>query len=141
MANTAAIAGRQDGAGWRPVPAAPVYGENAFDDQRDVVFTRNEVMREALGGRTWRGALTNVAGRPLDEVTVRIRFHDRDGRPVGPPVTARAARLTPGADLYLQARLPAAAVGMQVASLRWIAGGGAVALGPFSCRAFGSGQA
>ncbi|HZW16246.1 MAG TPA: FxLYD domain-containing protein [Brevundimonas sp.] len=140
MANTAAIADRQDGNRWRTIPTAPFRLEDAFDDERTLMFTRNEVMREALGGRTWRGALTNVTAHPLDEVTVQIRFHDRDGRPVGPPVTARAARLSPGADLYLQARLPSAAVGMQVGSLRWTAGGDAAALGSFDGQAFGPGQ-
>ena len=118
---------------------APIAVMDAHD-RETMVFTRNEVMQEALGGRTWVGALTNVAGGPCDDVTIQIGFHDRDGRPVGAPVTARAARLGPGAGLHLQARLPVAAVGMRVRLLRWTAGGGIVAPGPFGRRVFGSAQ-
>ena len=145
MANAAGKAQERGGDRWRTLPAAadeaPVVAREVAGDPPDMAFTRNEVMRETLGGRTWRGALANLAGRPLDEVEVRVRFHDRDGRAVGSPLTARAARLAPGADLYMQARLPAAAVGMQIGSLRWTAGGGMVALGPFGRRPFSGAQA
>jgi len=146
MANTAEIAGGRPGRRWRPAPAEVIPPPGAIgaptpvleiDNPGAIILTRNEVMREALGGRTWRGALVNATGRPYDEVMVRIHFHDREGRSVGSPVTARAARLGPGAALHMQARLPAAAAGMRVHSLRWTVGGEVVAPGPFGPWAFG----
>jgi hypothetical protein len=148
MAITAEIAGRRSGRRWWVAPAgtvaalavigAPLYAIHAADDRDDVILTRNEVMREALGGRTWFGALANATDSPRTEVAVRIRFHDRDGRPVGSPLSARAARLGPNEAMHLQARLPAEAVGLRIHALRWTAGGRVVEFGPGEPLPFGS---
>ncbi|HEY0600497.1 FxLYD domain-containing protein [Brevundimonas sp.] len=116
----------------------PLYVIEATDDRDKVVLTRNEAIGEPLGGRTWRGGLANATDRALTDVSVQIRFHDRAGRPVGAPVSARAARLGPGARLDLQARLPAAAAGLQIWALRWTGEGGeTVGLGPYERWTFG----
>jgi hypothetical protein len=107
-------------------------------ESADLALTRNEVMHEALGGRTWIGALTNVTGRLCADVAVHIRFHDSRRRPVGSPVSAQAAWLAPGAGLHLQARLPMEATGLQIGVLRWTADGQGVEFGPCDPRAFGN---
>ncbi|HYD26995.1 hypothetical protein [Brevundimonas sp.] len=109
-------------------------------DRVRILLTRNEAIREPLGGRTWRGVLTNAADALYLDVAVRLRFHDREGRPVGAPVSARAGRLDPGAGLDLQARLPAGAVGLQVRALRWTVAGRTVETGPGDRSAFGQVQ-
>ncbi len=91
-------------------------------------LTRNEVLHETLGGRTWLGALTNPGGAVCADVAVRLRFVDRAGRAVGAPVSARTAWLEPGAGLHLQARMPAAAAALELLSLRWTANGRSVEL-------------
>lgn len=85
-----------------------------------VALTRSQLVEEPLGGRTWRGALTNLGDRLFTGVTVEIRFIDRDGRAAG-GLTGRAERLAPGAGLELQSRLKPGATGLRVGSLRWSA--------------------
>jgi len=138
MANTAQIARDRIGYHRGPGRLAPVPALRAADDRGDIRLIRNEAMQEALGGRTWIGALVNATGCPHDDVSVQIRFHDQDGRIVGAPVTGHAARLRPGAALHLQARLPSAAVGLWIHLLGWAIDGQKVALGPFRRRSFGS---
>jgi hypothetical protein len=116
----------------------PIWAFHAADRRDDVVLSRNEVAQEALGGRTWFGALANAGDDALADVSVQVRFHDRDGRPVGTPLSARAARLEPGAVLHLQARLPAEAVGLSVHALRWTSGGRRIAPGPSAPLPFGA---
>ncbi len=130
-----AIAGRMDGAWCRG--GAPLAGTAAAPD--DLRLARHAVIPETLGGRTWRGALLNPGGRPCVDVLVRIRFHDRDSRPVGSPLVARARWLEPGAVLHLQSRLPDAAVGLRIESLRWVGGGRAGRLEPGPPLAFREG--
>ena len=54
------------------------------------------------------------------------------------PLSARAARLEPGAGLHLQARLPAAAAGLRIEALRWTRDGRTVEFGPGAPLVFGS---
>ena len=108
-----------------------------IDEARgDVVLTRSQLVREPLGGRTWRGALTNLGDRPHADVAVDIRFLDRTGRAVG-GLGGRADGLAPGAALVLQSRLPAGATGLRIETLRWTADGGRVELGPYEAWAVG----
>lgn len=146
MANTVEIAG---GRGVRPwwiasgtvaalaAIGGPIYAIQVADRRDDIVLTRNAVLQEALGGRTWFGRLANAADDSVADLVVQIRFHDREGRPVGTPVSARAARLAPGDGLHLQARLPAEATGLRVHALRWTGGGRTVERGPGPPLAFG----
>lgn len=129
MAHVAEISDRRSG-------RAPA-GVRTRDRRPGPALGRDEVMRETLGGRTWRGALTNPTDRACADVTVRVRFLDRAGRVVGAPVGAHASWLEPGAALHLQARLPAEAAGLEIAALRWTAGGRAFDLGPGDPRLFG----
>lgn len=105
---------------------------------RELVLARNVVMREALGGRTWRGALDNPGAGPVLGVSVLIRFHDRDGRTVGAPLRAGTPWLAAGGRLHLQARLPPAAIGLRLQSLRWTRDGRRVAAGSGHPVAFGA---
>jgi hypothetical protein len=115
----------------------PVALMGADAGREDIVLTRNEAVAEPLGGRTWRGALGNRSDRTRLNVMVRIVFHDRLGRPVGAPLSARAARLDPGARMDLQARLPADAVGMRIHGLRWTAAGRTIERTPRDLHSFG----
>ncbi|HYC99166.1 hypothetical protein [Brevundimonas sp.] len=103
----------------------------AADSRGDVVLTRSELVREPLGGRTWRGALTNRADGPCIDVAVEIRFLDRNGRAAG-GLGGRAERLAPGGQLYLQSRLPAGAIRLRIQALRWVVEGERVQLGEWS---------
>ena len=145
MANTARIA---DGGRWWIAPAGavvalagiggPVLAIAVVDDRDGIGLTRNEAVTEALGGRTWLGALSNLTGGPRADVAVRIRFLDHEGRPVGTPLGARAAHLGPGGRLHLQARLPAAATGLRIEALRWTRDGRTVQFGPGAPLVFGA---
>ena len=127
MANTARLTGERDG--WRARAAA---------DPAGLRLTRNAVIAEALGGRTWSGAVINATGRVLVDVTVLVRFLDGEGRPVGAPAIARASWVPPGVDLHLQARLPATATGLRLGLLRWTVDGRTVEIGPRDPRPFGA---
>ena len=120
MANTAEIAAAPR---IRPGPAGGLAAA--------LVLVHSEVMQETLGGRTWVGVLANVADAACVEAAVRIHFLDRVGRPVGAPVSARAARLAPAGALHLRSRLPAAAAGLRIDALRWTTSGRTVERGPF----------
>jgi len=122
MANAAEITQRA------PEPAAGRGGFRALN--AGPALTRNEVLRETLGGRTWLGAVTNPGDRACVGVSVRLRFLDGAGRAIGAPVSARTDWLEPGAGLHLQARLPPGATALEIVSLRWTAGGRAVELAP-----------
>lgn len=95
-----------------------------------VTLTRSQLVEEPLGGRTWRGALTNLGDRLYTGLTVEIRFVDRDGRAAG-GLSGRAGQLAPGAELALQSRLPAGATGLRIQSLRWTADGERTDPGPW----------
>jgi hypothetical protein len=148
MAKMAEMAGGEAARRWWVVPAGtvaaiaavsgPIWAFHAADRRNDVVLSRNEVMQEALGGRTWFGALANAGDGALADVSVQIRFHDRDGRPVGTPLSARAARLDAGAVLHLQARLPAEAAGLRIHALRWTGAGRLAEFGPSAPLPFGA---
>jgi hypothetical protein len=148
MDNIAAIAGppgehrRWPANATASAPMAASLPRPAIDamDRCGILLIRNELIQEPLGGRTWRGVLTNATDTLFADVVACIRFHDRDGRAVGAPVSARARRLGSAAVLDLQARLPAEAVGLRVQALSWTVTGGSVELGPDTRLAFGEVQ-
>jgi hypothetical protein len=81
-----------------------------------VALTRSQLVEEPLGGRTWRGSLTNLGDRLYTDLRVEIRFVDRKGRTLS-GLDHRAGRLAPGAELDLQSRLPAEATGLRIEAL------------------------
>jgi len=107
--------------------AVPMTGAN-----RDALaLSRDQLVREPLGGRTWRGTLTCRGDGLCTAVAVEIRFLDRNGRVMG-GFSGRVERLAPGGGLELQSRLPAGATGLQIQSLRWTTGGEQVERGPYA---------
>ena len=104
--------------------------------QDDLILTRSQLVREPLGGRTWRGALTNRGDRLYAEVAIDIRFLDRNGRAVG-GLGGRADRLAPGGLLELQSRTPVGAVGLRIEALRWTVDGMRRERGPGVAWVFG----
>lgn len=90
----------------------------ALGENGEVGLVRGQLLREPLGGRTWRAALANRTAGLCLEVAVEIRFLDRAGSTVG-GLRRRAARLPPGSELELQSRLPPAATEVRLHSLRW----------------------
>lgn len=111
----------------RAAVANPMAGAN----RDELVLSRDQLVREPLGGRTWRGTLSNRGDGLCAAVAVEIRFLDRNGRVVG-GFSGRAERLAPGGGLELQSRLPAGATGLQIQSLRWTTGGKRVERGPYA---------
>ena len=105
----------------------------------DLVLIRETLLREPLGGRTWRAALVNRGAALYAGVAIEIRFLDRTGAVVG-RLVRRAERLAPGSELDLQSRLPAGAAAARVHALRWSAGGRPVEAGPGPLRTYGDGR-
>ena len=134
-----AIAGWASAAALILVPFLAMLAMAATAADENVVLTRNEVVREAAGGRTWRGAMTNVTDNVFRDVSVQILFVDADGQAIG-TTRGRADRLDPGQGLELAARLPADATGMQVYALRFLIGpegDRGAAMGPYARWPFG----
>jgi hypothetical protein len=118
------------------LPLLVVFVLAATDDDENVVLSRNDVVTDASGNRTWHGAMMNRTGSVYREVAVTIRFLDLDGQPAG-EASGNADRLEPGEKLNLQAQLPAQAVSMQVYSLQWRTGNVGRLLGPWAPWQFG----
>jgi hypothetical protein len=103
-------------------PAALLFGRLAVglsnnDAEHDFPLTRNEVVTDGGGNRTWHGAFLNITGDEYREVEAVIRFLDGNNRPVG-DVRREVARLGTRESLPLEAPLPQGAVRMQVYSLQ-----------------------
>ena len=104
------------------------------DDQ--VVLSRNEIVENGAGGRSWRGAMTNRTDEAYQDVSVVILFRDAQGRPVS--WTAGDVDILGGGEsMALEAALPAEAADMQVYALRWRDAGDRIAFGPYKPWAFG----
>jgi hypothetical protein len=110
----------------------------ATEDDSNIALSRNEVLTDDSGARSWYGTMTNQTESQYREVAVVIRFLDGDGKPVA-EVSGTAGRMEPGDDLKLQAVLPEDAVQMQVYSLQWRTGTANVGrlLGPWAPWQFG----
>lgn len=111
------------------VKASPMAGAKAMAknfaagrERGDLGLVRGELLREPLGGRTWRGALANRTDGLCLQVAVEIRFLDRSGATVG-GLVRRADRLAPGSELDLQSRLPPEAAEVRLHTLRWTRAG------------------
>jgi hypothetical protein len=93
-----------------------------MNHDENVALSRNEVVEDSSGGRTWHGIMMNTSSSPspsvFREVAVTIHFLDGDGQPVG-ETSGRADRLESGEGIDLQALLPPEAESMKVYSLQW----------------------
>jgi len=118
------------------LPLLVLFVMAATDDDENVVLTRNVVITNASGTRTWYGTMMNRTDSLYREVAVTIRFLDRDGQPAG-ETSGRADQLEPGEELYLQAPLPSQAESIQVYSLQWRTGDVRRLLGPWAPWPFG----
>ena len=118
------------------LPLLALFVMAATDDDENVVLSRNDVVTDALGTRTWHGTMMNRTDSQYREVAVTIRFLDQNGQPVG-ETSGRADRLEPGDKLDLQVPLPAQAESIQVYSLQWRTGKVGRLLGPWAPWQFG----
>ena len=92
-------------------------GLSINDAEDDIPMSRNQVLVDAAGNRTWYGAILNPTDREYREVAVTIRFLDANNHAVG-EVRGNAERLGTGESLALQGPLPRTAARMQVYSLQ-----------------------
>lgn len=103
-----------------PLLVLPLWVATA-DAEESIPLSRNEVMADGAGNRTWHGAMLNPSDSLYRELAVTIRFLDANNRPVG-ETRGQIEQLQPGESLPLQAALPETAVRMQVYSLQWRTG-------------------
>lgn len=110
--------------------------------EENVALSRNEVIKDAAGRRTWHGTMMNTSSHPSPsqyrDVAVTIRFLDTEGQTVS-EVTGEADVLESQEGIELQALLPEDAVSMQMYSLQWRTGRTNVGrlLGPYRPWEFG----
>lgn len=110
----------------------------ATDGDENIVLSRNDVITDASGNRTWHGTMMNRTDSQYREIAVTIRFLDPKGQTVG-EASGSADILAPGENLNLQASLPSEAERIQVYSLQWRTGSRNVGrlLGPWRPWSFG----
>jgi hypothetical protein len=118
------------------VPLLVLYGLAATHPDENVVLSRNQVLTDASGARTWHGTMLNRTDSPYRDVVATIRFLGADDQSVG-QISGVADHLKPGEMLNLQAPLPPQAVRMQVYSLQWRTGHVGRLLGPWAPWSFG----
>jgi hypothetical protein len=100
--------------------------------QKDEILalSRNEVVTDTDGHRTWQGSFINTNDRTLRDVAVIVEFLDAQNRTVG-KTDAGASELPFRSHLDLQAHLPPEAVRMRIYSVQWRMGKTAALMGPF----------
>jgi len=69
-----------------------VLDDAALSDDENVVLSRNDVVTDTSGTRTWHGTMMNRTDSPYREVAVTIRFLDRIRFNNHPQVGARMAK-------------------------------------------------
>jgi len=87
-------------------------------DDEILALTRNDVVTNAAGQRTWEGSFVNTNGRTLRDVAVTVDFLDSQDRTVG-KAEAEAAELPFSTRLDLQALLPREATRLRIYSVQW----------------------
>lgn len=95
-----------------------------------VALSRNEVVTDASGNRTWYGAFYNTDDMVYRDVATTVNFLDANGEVVG-QATSEAAELPPDQELALQASLPPEAVNLRVYSVQWRNDKTSAMMGPF----------
>lgn len=95
-----------------------------------LALSRNEVVTDPAGRRTWEGTFVNTNEKTLRDVAVTVDFLDSEDRTVG-KANGDAEELMQGMRLELQAALPAGAVRLRIYSVQWRMDGTAALMGPF----------
>jgi hypothetical protein len=112
------------------VPILVLWFRVVHQNDEILALSRNEVVTDAAGQRTWAGTFVNTHERTLRDVAVTVDFLDRENRTVG-KAEAEAAELAYGSRLDLQAPLPADAVRLRIYSVQWRMDRTAALMGPF----------
>lgn len=118
--------------------AAALLRLGVANHDESVVLSRNQVITDDAGARTWHGTMMNRTDSQYRAVAVTIRFLGESGQPVG-QASGHASRLEPGEGIHIEAQLPAEAQTVQVYSLQWQTGRNNVErqLGPWAPWEFG----
>ncbi len=95
-----------------------------------IALSRNEVVTDAAGNRTWYGAFYNTDEMVYRDVATIVSFLDAAGQTVA-QAQAETAELPPGQTLTLQAVLPPEAVNLRIYSVQWRNDRTAELMGPF----------
>jgi hypothetical protein len=112
------------------MPILVLWFRVVHQEDEILALSRNEVVTEASGQRSWAGSFVNTNDQTLRDVAVTVDFLDDQDRPVG-STDAEAAELPSGARLQLQASLPPNAVRLRIYSVQWRMGRTAALMGPF----------
>lgn len=104
-----------------PPLALVVFMNSSAEAEESIPLSRNEVVVDAAGDRTWYGTMLNPSDSEYRELAVTIRFLDASNQPVG-EARGQIEQLRPGDSLPLKAALPKTAVRMQMYSLQWRTG-------------------
>lgn len=95
-----------------------------------IALTRNDVVVDGEGNRTWHGTFFNTDDITYRDLGVTVNFLDRNGDTVG-KAEAETDALPAGVGIDLQADLPQEAVNLRIYSVRWRNDRTATMFGPF----------
>ena len=95
-----------------------------------LALSRNDVVTDAAGQRTWVGTFINTDDRTMLDVAVTVDLLDSENRTVA-KAEAEADELPADGRLELRAPLPPDAVRLRVYSVQWRMGGTNALMGPF----------
>lgn len=121
---------------WKVLAAAAILPLLVFwlmvvrQEDEIIALSRNEVVVDVTGRRTWHGTFINTADIPFRDLGVTVNFLDSSGGVVG-RAEAEADELPSRAGMHLQAELPAEAVNLRIYSVRWRNDNTATMFGPF----------
>ena len=112
------------------LPILVLWFNVVHQDDEILALVRNEVVTDAAGQRAWAGSFVNTNARTLRDVAVTVDLLDSQNRAVA-KAEAKAAELTFGTRLDLQAPLPPDAVRMRIYSVQWRMDRTNALMGPF----------
>lgn len=100
------------------LPILVLWFKVVHQNDEILALTRNEVVTDGAGQRTWAGSFVNTNSRILRDVAVTVDLLDSQNRTVG-KAEAEATELPFGTQLDLQAPLPPDAVRIRIYSVQW----------------------
>ena len=100
------------------LPILVLWFKVVHQNDEILALTRNEVVTDVAGQRTWTGTFVNTNSRVLRDVAVTVDLLDSQNRTVG-KAEAEATELPFSTRLNLQAPLPPDAVRMRIYSVQW----------------------